>query len=191
MSLPESACRPSPQRPLDLACTCLVLAVLASCTRLEESYYDNGVLRSRGQVDVPGGERHGEWMFQHPNGEPKERGSYEHGLRTGVWTQWYPDGQPRSRGARQPDRATASSPRHGPWIFWHENGIVAARGVYDRGSREGCWELSIVDGGLDGDHSGVHHEGVLLGVPPGGREDDDEAAPASSEDGADAVDKQD
>lgn len=160
-----------------------LLAMCAGCTRVEETWYDSGVLRSRGPVDVLSGERHGEWLFQHPNGEPKERGSYEHGLRTGVWTQWFPDGQPRSRGLRVPDRASGSSPRQGPWIFWHENGIVAARGIYERGSREGIWELSIDDGGLDGDHSGVHHEGVLLGMPERSATDDtDEAGAPAKQD---------
>lgn len=160
--------KPRPERRLPRSLVGLLLAACVGCTRIEETWYDSGVLRSRGPVDIFGGERHGEWIFQHPNGEPKERGRYDHGLRTGTWTQWFPDGQARSRGLRVPDRATGTSPRHGPWIFWHENGIVAARGIYEHGSREGLWELSIDDGGLDGDHSGVHHEGRLLGLPEGG-----------------------
>lgn len=162
-------------RALGVAAIAGLSLLLGGCyTRTEEQWYDNGVLRSRGPVHAWSGLRHGEWIFQHANGEPKERGAYAHGYRVGVWTQWYPDGQLRARGGRIPDPASGSSPRHGPWVYWHENGIPAARGIYERGLSEGVWERTLDDGGLDGDHSGVHHQGELLGFPVAGAPKDDQ-----------------
>ena len=52
--------------------------------------------------------------------------------------------------------------REGVWILWHENGMEAARGVFRGGLREGRWEYTNRDGGLDGVLSGEYHQDVKL-----------------------------
>jgi hypothetical protein len=60
------------------------------------------------------------------------------------------------------DPETNTSPREGPWTFWHQNGAIAARGIYRLGRREGAWEFSLDDGRLDGDRSGLYHDDEKL-----------------------------
>lgn len=113
-------------------------------------------------MTLVGGAPTGTWRWFHPNGELRERGTYEDGHRAGVWTQWWSNGQRRSQGLRAWNPGTRTSEREGPWTFWHQNGTVAGRGVYRCGRREGHWEASIDDGSLDGDASGEFHDGERI-----------------------------
>lgn len=133
------------------------------CTREVRVGLPDGEPRVLGQRTSANGAVLGAWTWNYPNGVPRERGEYVDGLRVGTWTQWWSNGEKRSEGGRRPDAATKTSPRHGPWTFWHANGVIAARGVYDRGRRSGVFEYSIDDGRLDGDRSGFYHDDARIG----------------------------
>jgi antitoxin component YwqK of YwqJK toxin-antitoxin module len=104
----------------------------------------------------------GFWTFTYPNGALREQGRYADGHRVGVWEQWFPNGERRSRGERRYHPRTTASEREGMWILWHENGQRSASGTYRAGKREGHWDFSHPDGGLDGDRTGEYHDDVKL-----------------------------
>jgi antitoxin component YwqK of YwqJK toxin-antitoxin module len=124
--------------------------------------YPDGTQRAQGHVSWTDQRRVGFWTFSYPNGAVREEGRYADGHRIGTWLQWYPNGQMRSRGERRYDPETTGGEREGPWTLWHANGQIAASGAYRAGKREGHWDYSHPDGGLDGDRTGEYHADVKL-----------------------------
>lgn len=118
--------------------------------------------RIEGRTERLTGRETGEWTWSYPNGTQRERGTLEDGHRVGTWSQWWSNGERRSEGRRDYDARTRTSPREGPWTFWHPNGAIAARGIYRAGRREGAWEYSLDDGRLDGDRSGLYHDDLKI-----------------------------
>ncbi|MCY2960872.1 MAG: hypothetical protein NTY35_11960 [Planctomycetota bacterium] len=135
-----------------------VLAFLPACTREVQVAGFAESPRIVGQRSRWTGEDTGTWAWSYPDGTARERGDLEDGHRVGTWSQWWSNGERRSEGRRVFDAKTASSPREGPWCFWHPNGAIAARGIYRHGEREGAWEYSLDDGRLDGNQSGIYHD---------------------------------
>jgi antitoxin component YwqK of YwqJK toxin-antitoxin module len=124
--------------------------------------YNDGTPRAEGRVNWFDHRETGFWTYNFPNGALRERGRFEDGHRVGIWEQWFPNGLVRTRGERRFDPATNASEREGLWTLWHENGRVRASGVYRDGKREGHWDFSHPDGGLDGDRSGEYHDDVRI-----------------------------
>ena len=134
-----------------------LLALLPlACARVVRTWPD-GTKRAEGRLAWLAEVEDGFWTYWYPNGVLREQGRYDRGRRTSVWVQWFPNGQRRSEGRRSWIEATRASEREGPWIFWHENGTVRARGTFRAGAREGRWDYSLDDGGLDGLQSGDYH----------------------------------
>jgi uncharacterized protein len=148
---------PTPAR-LALGLSCILLA---GCSK-RVSYYDDGVKRSEGGLSFVSRKEHGLWTYWYPNGEVREEGRYDDGVRVGVWTQWFPNGQRRNRGERVKNAAADAGERHGVWTFWHPSGELAARGVYEHGRREGRWDCTLMGGGWDGSQSGQYANGERL-----------------------------
>jgi antitoxin component YwqK of YwqJK toxin-antitoxin module len=144
-----------------LAAGVCVHAVLCSCGPQTVSYAD-GTPRAEGARSRIDEREMGFWTFVYPNGQLREQGRYEDGRRVGVWEQWFPNGARRSRGERRFRPETSSSEREGMWTHWHPTGKRAAVGVYRAGKREGHWDFSHPDGGLDGDRTGEYHDDVKL-----------------------------
>ncbi len=143
--------------------TCLVLAcVLVACQRPVERGWPTGKRRASGQVSAIDGREEGLWTFWFPDGQLREQGRYQDGVRVGRWKQWHANGQPRSEGERAWDESTHASERAGHWRFWYENGALEACGAYERGLREGSWDFYLDDGHLDGDRTGEYRHGELL-----------------------------
>ncbi len=140
----------------------LALAASTACTREVHVVGPAGEARVEGRRSRTTGDANGIWTWSYPSGSPRERGEMVDGHRTGAWSQWWSNGERRSEGRRQYDDATRTSPREGPWMFWHPSGAVAAQGVFHGGDREGVWEFSLDDGRLDGDRSGLYHLGEKL-----------------------------
>jgi hypothetical protein len=138
------------------------LAILASCTREVRILGRTGEPRIEGQRAVWTGAATAAWTWSYPTGARRERGQMVAGHRGGSWSQWWSNGELRSEGQRVYDADTRTSPREGPWTFWHPSGAVAARGIFRHGRREGAWEFSLDDGRLDGDRSGLYHDDEKL-----------------------------
>jgi antitoxin component YwqK of YwqJK toxin-antitoxin module len=124
--------------------------------------YPDGTPRAQGHRSWFDEREVGFWTFTYPNGALREQGRYEDGHRVGVWEQWFPNGERRSRGARRYDPKTTAAEREGMWTLWHDNGQCSAVGVYRGGKREGHWDFSHPDGGLDGDRTGEYHDDVRI-----------------------------
>jgi len=156
---------PAPSRvraASSVALAALALVGASGCTREVRVPLPDDEPRVLGHRSARDHVEVGVWAWTYPNGVPRERGAYVDGLRVGTWNQWWSNGERRSEGERRPDPATKTSPRHGPWTFWHANGVTAARGVYENGRRTGMWEFSIDDGRLDGDRSGLYHDDARI-----------------------------
>jgi hypothetical protein len=153
--------RITPRRALRLAIGTCVASLAAACAP-KTIDYPGGTLRAEGRLSWLTHRETGYWTFNYPNGALRERGGYEDGHRVGVWEQWFPNGMPRTRGERRYDPSRRSSPREGLWTLWHENGRVMAVGPYRAGKREGHWDYSHPDGGLDGDRSGEYLDDVKI-----------------------------
>ncbi len=155
--------RQSRGRPgLAALCAAGVLASLAGCTREVRVAGVTDSVRIEGSDSRWTGEDTGTWTWSFPDGTQRERGTLADGRRVGTWSQWWSNGERRSEGRRDYDERTRTSPREGPWTFWHPNGAVAARGIYRHGKREGTWEYSLDDGRLDGDQTGLYHDDLKI-----------------------------
>lgn len=148
----------STRNPLRAFAGSALILALASCTREYRLAGITGGPRIEGRKSLLYGADTGTWTWSYPSGSKRESGTLDGGRRVGLWSQWWSNGERRSEGRREYDAATRTSPREGPWIFWHQNGAIAARGIYRRGKREGAWEYSLDDGRLDGDQSGLYHD---------------------------------
>jgi antitoxin component YwqK of YwqJK toxin-antitoxin module len=138
------------------------MCVALGACRPKTLTYADGSPRAEGCVSWIDRREVGFWTFLYPNGALREQGRYEDGHRTGVWEQWFANGARRSYGERRYNRATRGSEREGMWTLWHANGQRAAAGTYRAGKREGHWDYSHPDGGLDGDRTGEYHDDVKL-----------------------------
>lgn len=148
---------------LCVQCPWLVaIAMLGAACSREAVYYSSGLKRLEGQRTWFGKTEVGDWTFWYPNGDLREKGSYVRGQRTGEWVQWYPSGQRLSQGARRWSAASGGSERAGLWTFWFENGERRAKGCYRAGLREGHWDYTNEDGGLDGLRTGEYHEDAKI-----------------------------
>lgn len=146
---------------LPLASGLCLLGGLSACAPRTITYPD-GTARAEGHQSWFDQRKVGFWTFSYPNGALREQGRYEGGHRTGTWEQWFPNGERRSRGARRYHPETGASEREGMWTLWHDNGQRSAAGAYRAGKREGHWDFSHPDGGLDGDRTGEYHKDVKL-----------------------------
>lgn len=135
-----------------------LLAGLCGCQRTEVRHWPNGAPRSEGRVDRWSRLEQGLWTYSFPNGERREEGRYEDGVRVGRWREWHSNGSLRAEGERRFDPASGSSPREGLWTLWYEEGSLEARGVYRAGQREGHWDYFLHDGRLDEDRTGEYHD---------------------------------
>jgi uncharacterized protein YdhG (YjbR/CyaY superfamily) len=55
------------------------------------SYYDNGVIRSRGRYK--GGKMHGKWEFFRRDGSVMRTGDFRDGAQAGIWVTWDKNGR--------------------------------------------------------------------------------------------------
>jgi antitoxin component YwqK of YwqJK toxin-antitoxin module len=140
----------------------LIVACFPSACARQSLHYSDGTLRAEGRISWPDRREQGYWSYCYPNGAVREQGRFEDGHRVGVWEQWFPNGALRTRGLRRYHPEIGSSEREGLWRQWHENGMIAATGSYRAGKREGHWDFTHPDGGLDGDRTGEYHEDVKI-----------------------------
>ena len=137
----------------------VLLLALCGCGSQQRSWHDNGVLQSEGRVGARGHET-GVWTYWYPEGELRERGTWDAGRREGTWTQWYPTGQRHSTGERRWDAESGAAPREGLWRFWYSNGQTRAVGNYERGEPVGAWTWWNHLGEVDHDRSGIYEHGA-------------------------------
>ena len=78
-------------------------------------------------------QRHGKWVFWHPNGERRVAGQYELGKKTGEWAWWYDNGQRQARGGYKDNL------QNGEWVWWHLNGHRRTVGLFEQGETAGVW----------------------------------------------------
>jgi antitoxin component YwqK of YwqJK toxin-antitoxin module len=109
--------------------------------RAKYMWWDGEVVLNTNPAAAPA-QRHGEWMFWHPNGERLSRGKYDLGRLTGSWVWWYPTGQALARGEFNDGVADAR------WIWWHGNGHRQCIGSFALGKQVGLWSSWKDDGKL-------------------------------------------
>ena len=52
--------------------------------------------------------------------------------------------------------------RHGPWVKYHENGQLSAKGTFKDGGRDGPWVWYNEDGTVDEEYTGPFKDGVKV-----------------------------
>ncbi|MFT5154523.1 MAG: antitoxin component YwqK of YwqJK toxin-antitoxin module, partial [Planctomycetota bacterium] len=119
-----------------------------------EARWPTGIRRMHG----PGAplSEDGQWQYFYRSGQLREQGSYDSARRDGLWTQWFESGQRASSGERSWSAALGRSVRVGMWSFWHENGVLRARGTFKEGTREGEWSYFDNHGAVDARHDGSY-----------------------------------
>jgi hypothetical protein len=135
----------------------LACASLAACHKHVERNWSAGTPRYQGEISRLDGREEGVWTFWFPNGQMREQGRFERGLRVGRWRQWHANGVARCEGERTPAPDGSASLRTGYWRFWYESGELEGQGSFVAGEREGHWDYHLTDGRLDGDRSGEYH----------------------------------
>ena len=130
------------------------------CAEPTTATWTGGVLRHSGAGEY--GAEDGEWVFRYESGQERERGEFENGRKVGVWTQYWRNGQRASEGERRPADEGLGSPREGAWRHWHENGVLAARGSYTKGLREGAWEFFDDQGVREDARCGEYRADILV-----------------------------
>lgn len=140
----------------------LCLTLLAACGASGDTWHAAGSMRTAGALDGSG-RPHGGWTYRYADGQVRERGTWDHGLKLGTWTQWYPTGQRHSEGARAWNPELRASSREGPWTFWYSNGELRAQGSFSGGLAEGPWRWWNHRGELDVRRSGTYADGERVG----------------------------
>jgi len=134
---------------------------------IEVKVFRSGTLHATGMLDSLG-RRSGEWTLFWKEGMRKESGSYLDGKRDGDWTFYARDGRIEQEGGY---RAGAW---HGAWKWYHSdgslhrderyrkgkedgdfvelsiNGDTLARGIYERGLKQGLWLEHVNDDRREG-----------------------------------------
>lgn len=93
-------------------------------------WHDNGEYKQTYHFD-DNGEKHGEYVWDGPAGEPRARGGFWHGERHGDWT-WHKEGA-LEKVVRGYDRGQ----NHGEEAAWYAGGQLAYRRQWKRGWRHG------------------------------------------------------
>ena len=104
----------------------------------ETLWWPNGQKRSSGPLedDLP----HGDWSLWHENGQLAEEGPYVEGQRLGVWRVYDADGEfiPSRSGTYDGDALAdlgglIERGYEGPFIRWHAEGVLQAKGEFVEG----------------------------------------------------------
>jgi hypothetical protein len=89
------------------------------------------------------GERHGQWLFWHANGQKQLEGAYIKGKKDGTWTKW------NDRGSKISEGSFLYGKMNGLWTDWHGNGQKAQESHWQMGKRDGQWTLWNKQGDME------------------------------------------
>mgnify|MGYP001162120857 CR=1 FL=1 len=53
--------------------------------------------------------------------------------------------------------------KHGPWVFYHDNGRLSEKGSYKKGKKEGLWIWFKKEGAVLGPFKGTYKNGEKIG----------------------------
>ncbi len=140
---------------------------------------DGLLMQSENYVD---GKRHGRWSDFHPgDGDPREWGEFDHGLRTGVWERGSKEGVVLESGQFVEDRRDGVTKkwneagqlieevtyvlgaRTGPRRTWYDDGVLQSEGNLEDGLRTGYWRYQKANGDLNELWSGEYAEDQRIG----------------------------
>lgn len=127
------------------------------------------------------GEKEGRWTYIDSTGRKSSGGEYSAGKKEGLWVYWseggrrktlreYRDGAARVMGRVGPSESSnryvqyvlEDGRAHGPYVSWHDNGVVACTGTHVEGAKDGEWTHYYESGQLRA--HGVYINGVPTGV---------------------------
>ena len=106
-----------------------------------ESRYENGHVKA--QYNFLDGKEHGPTKLFYADGNLKEEGNYNYGVKTGTWTSWNQEG--KKIGIVSFDE---KGNRDGIWEVWDDNGTKRAYMEYKKGKRAGTWKTWDENGKL-------------------------------------------
>ena len=133
------------------------------------------------------GKRHGRWSDFHPSdGDPREWGEFDSGVRTGVWERGSKEGVVLERSVFIEGRRDGLSKkwnpagqlieevtyvrgvRTGPRRTWYDDGTLQSEGTLEEGLRTGFWRYQKANGELNELWSGEYAEDQRVGpgTPP-------------------------
>lgn len=118
-------------------CAVWLLAMVASAeSKIAEERYDNGGLKSRGEMvkDSTGTwQKQGQWIEWFENGKMKSLYTYNNARRNGKCAEWSDQGCIMWEGHYR------DGVRWGEWIEYFADGTVRARGLYSKDRKVGVW----------------------------------------------------
>ncbi|NND94442.1 MAG: toxin-antitoxin system YwqK family antitoxin [Flavobacteriales bacterium] len=138
--------------------------IIGRSGRLEgpwEEKYDNGNIKEEGNYE--NGLRKGKWTFFYPDGKLSQKGSFRKGKPHGEWKWYYPDGSLRRVETYRNGREDGIS------IEYSEDGEVMSKGEYLDGLKEGKWIYRIGDHRIEGSYVQGDKEGKWTGVYDNGK----------------------
>ena len=104
------------------------------------SWHANGNKREEGRRDE--GLKEGTWRRWHPSGKLSEQCFYRKGKLDGRSIQWYENGRKKS------EIHFSVGEHDGIWYEWYEDGRRRVTGLYEGGKRTGHWEGWYDNGGV-------------------------------------------
>ena len=99
---------------------------------LDVSWHANGNKREQGRRDD--GLKEGTWMRWHPSGKLSHQFVYKEGRLDGRWIEWHENGQ------RTSEIHFSEGKPDGIWYEWYDDGGRKFRGLYEYGKPMGNWE---------------------------------------------------
>ena len=126
-----------------LLITLLIVTVFKLTAQEQKQYFDNGNLKSSGQINK-NGNRTGEWNIYYENGQLKLVGKHLDGKLVGEWKSYYDNGQLNSILKFVDGKAVGESK------YYHENGDLKGIGNYQNGEQVGEWKYYHENGDLQG-----------------------------------------
>jgi len=122
-------------------------------TGIWTTWHRSGFLESEGEYNSVNGQRMGKWSFWYVSDdddniqslEPQSECYYDgNGVAQGMWKTWYRNncngdkycGKSRIKS----EEVYVDGKAHGPWTYYHKNGIISSKGRFVNGKRQGLWE---------------------------------------------------
>ena len=84
------------------------------------------------------------------------QGSYEKGKKHGPWVYYHENGQLDMKGTYKDGNAD------GPWVSYYENGKLSFKGTYKDGKEDGPWVTFKIDGTVDKEWTGTYKNGKKI-----------------------------
>ena len=159
-------------KPINTFLTILFISLLSSPSWSEtmddlvernDLYYEkftnvpfSGIVTGHEQGSFKNGEKVGDWVGYHENGQLSHEGNYKNGKKVGDWVSYHENGQLSHEGNYK------NGKKVGDWVGYFKGGGISYKGNFKNGKREGVWIHYMVAEFVFEELTGTFKDGVKI-----------------------------